>query len=1041
MIAENEIFQVETCKKCPLNGKVRVPWEVNGKLPGDFNSLSEVPECHVVFVGEAPGHEEEKRGIPFIHKAGNLLRDTISKIRKENREFEVLNVMITNACKCKPEDASGNIRAPYVEEIACCRLNLKRDIELAKPLIIVALGRTAVTALEVPESGRKLEDLRGRIFETKYGKVLVTYHPSAILRQRLKNVKTFEADILNAFKYAYSQWLSRNNTDNTREESKKRKSVLSNGETRYIIDTRIIATSEDLIEEFKRLEEVLKPERKPLLRLTAFDYETVPLHWEHIPQFDKHLAAMSLSPHLGDVAYAGISYVETVKGNEMVVRSFSFPVRAKSYAKRLLEVVREKRTRLQNDLNSIAERIAELAEKYKRGEIHSTMLSLYFLYEEYGISEEEIEAKFTELVESGNNPVLIKAGVARHLKEYVRKYQVFETLVEKCLKELEEKFSVDEELAVNLLRKYLTTRHYLHVACNSQFEMAFTIKKLGIEFERGIRGTEILDYLLGHEEHSLEELEKRYLSELVMKGLIENYTGKSASKERAKKSVSDFVLYNAEDTAKTLVIYLQECKEIKKYEKVRLSNSYKKEVSVCQAIRSASEFISNVVMPAAIYFHLEGIKLDVEKCKVLAERAKNYIRRLTEKLNEIIPGVNSVRDDDFRFKFWKLYEGQPITTPKDGKPSLSESALKTAYQTTRNEDFKRAILYVHSIHKYEGLLSKYVEKYPFFVNPATGRIHPWYDTTRTASGRVACKKPNIQQVPREPFKSCPECFVVPIDGSEKCPVCGRELEVLIDFREVFVPEEGHFLAMADYSQIEMAILAELSGDEKLISAINDGLDMHSYNAANVYGIPYEEIVSKKETDENIKRLRQNAKKVTFAVIYGATDEGIAAREGISKEEAARIINTFFSMHPGTRKWIEERHREALNHHVVLVPTGRPRWFPETSDGAQINAIKRRAQNTPIQGFASDVNFVTCELLRRSGMKVIGAIHDSIIVEVPEEQKEEFEKKFSEMVEKTINLKDTLRDFFGLKNVSELVENLKVKLKAEARLGKSWKEVK
>jgi len=88
-----------------------------------------------------------------------------------------------------------------------------------------------------------------------------------------------------------------------------------------------------------------------------------------------------------------------------------------------------------------------------------------------------------------------------------------------------------------------------------------------------------------------------------------------------------------------------------------------------------------------------------------------------------------------------------------------------------------------------------------------------------------------------------------------------------------------------------------------------------------------------------------------------------------------------------------------------------------------------------------VNFVTCELLRRSGMKVIGAIHDSIIVEVPEEQKEEFEKKFSEMVEKTINLKDTLRDFFGLKNVSELVENLKVKLKAEARLGKSWKEVK
>ena len=1028
MITFESFISQECCRRCPLNGKKKVPWEFNNRLPEEFKSIEEltgeVGKCDVVFVGEAPGPVEEERGRPFVHKAGNLLRSTILKVCKENQGFDLLNIMITNACKCKPTDSAGKIRAPKVEEINACRPNLLADIELAKPKLIVALGKTAAIALEVPGANEKLEKIRGQFFDTRFGKVLVTYHPSAILRNNLRNIKTFEHDISLALSYAF------------REKNGKKEDI-DYEKTEYEIKPKVMYTEEELLREFEILEE---ESRKRKFLLTAIDFETVPFHWEHIPEFDAYIRQLPLSSHLGDIAFASISYCME-KSNKKTIISFSFPVRALSMTERIIEEVKGKIRKLESELIQIAEKIENTLKDEKT---KSKTLALYFLYNDFGFSKDFIE----EIIEKTGKNV---SGVVirRKLLEVIAAYKRFLTIAESFLKEIKTKFSIREELAVELLKRYLENRKFFHVAQNPQFELTFIKKLFGKEVK--LRGTDIFDHLLGYDKHGLEELEKRYIQPLVNSRRVSGYTEKAKSQKEGKSSVEKFAYYNAEDAAKTLLICLEEARILKKLKGTIVSNSYK-EVDLNTAIKAGNEFICSVVIPFAVSTHLEGIKLDFSKCVIFAEKIHTILEELTKKVKEILP-VESVRDDEFRKRLYELYEGEPIITSKSEKYSTSEEALKHIYKTTKNEKLKKLVLYVHSIKKYEGLLTRYIEKYPFYLNWRTGRIHPWYDVVRTASGRLACKDPNIQQVPREPFTSCPECFVVPIEGKgDRCPLCGRETEVIVDFREVFIPEEGNYFIMADYSQIEMAILAELSRDPDLVDAINKGLDMHSYNASNVYKIPYEEIVAKKDSDEYIKSLRQNAKRVTFAVIYGATEEGIAKREGISKEEAKQIITAFYEKHPKTLEWINKRHNEALIKGVVLVPTGRPRWFTTGNQERDKNSditpkdiielTKRRAQNTPIQGFASDINIVTCEILRRKyGVRVIGAIHDSIIAEVEKEKIEEFERVFRQAVEETMLLKDSLRNILKLRLTPEIVENLSVRLRIEMRYGNSWKEVK
>ncbi|MEM7818870.1 MAG: DNA polymerase [Candidatus Aenigmatarchaeota archaeon] len=1005
------LYNEKACSTCPLRGKIRVPWEYEGYLPSKETILKLKEQgCDIAFVGEAPGHYEEKEGRPFIHKAGNLLRNIINKIKNENQEFKNLKIFITNTCKCKPVDEKGNIRAPLVSEIEHCKHNLKKDLlELAKPKVIVALGRTACQGLGVPVS--KMEKMHGLIYETSYGKVLVTYHPSAVVRANYKNVKIFENDIRNAFALVLQE---KENKNTVQVNFKNKNEKLCKIET-------VVVTNQ------KSLEIELENMKKINPKAVAIDFETVPFNWEIFPEKLSNIGLYAVSP-LSDIAFASIAYCYRRKNNIPHIRSFSFPVRLKSYLKKLRDYTKKEIEILETVLLKEIDKIVKTTCNLSQG-----LLSLFELYENYNLSKDTIETIY-EILSSTNREEVKIFEVKRIITSVINKFKAFANVIEKSINEADSEFTdIAEEYAVERLKEILTDESLIKVIQNPRFELAFAIEKLGVEI-KNFTGTDILDYLLGNTSQSLEELEKRYLLPVIER--IDGFVGKKESKLYGSLSLKNFARYNAEDSAKTLLIFYLEKKKIYENKDIKLSNSYK-DVSLPKAISSAEEFLEKIVIPFTTYSHLNGIKVDINKCKSFAEKINDITTRLKEKVKDLI-GVSNVRDDNFREVLYELYEYEPILTPK-GEKSVAEVALKEIYKNTSNEKLKKTVLFVHSIYKYEGLLKRYIEKFPFYYNSFTGRIHPFYNVTKTVSGRLSCKDPNIQQVPREPFKSCPSCYVVPFDNEEKCPLCGKETAILIDFREVFIPEKENYLVMADYSQIEMAVLAELSNDQRLISAINSGLDMHSYNASCVYNVPYEKIVKEKDTNPDIARLRQNAKRVTFGVIYGASEEGLAKRERIPVEEAEKIVKTFFKTHPETKNWIDKRHSEALNCGVILVPTGRPRWFPPGSNEKNDRTILRQAQNTPIQGFASDINIVTCEILRRKyKIKVLGAVHDSIICET--NNPNEIEKIIHSAKEKTLTLKDTLLEL-GLRKTPEILENLKTNLRIEVKVGKSWKEVK
>ncbi len=1009
------------CVKCPLNGKVKVPWEIEGfTFYEHIKTVRPIPDgYYIVFVGEAPGETEEAQIKPFVGKAGKLLRSIINTIRNKNPEFSNLKIMITNACKCKPTDKRGSIRAPSVEEINICKKNLINDLNLIKPVLIVALGKSASVALEVPEASKKLEALRGCSYQTKYGKVFVTYHPSAVIRNRMKNFKIFEHDLINAFKIAYNSYLSLSKLDQANSNVSDLKFI-----------TKVITQTEELLEEWKKFKTLFQTNNAVI---TAFDYETVPFSWEFFPKFDIKLANLGIDPfsELSHIAYVSIAYK-----NNSEIYSFSFPVKAYTMMNKIKDYIANKIDKFKEEASYIVEKISKISSTYDKNTRESLKMKLFFLYQEYGFISQVIE-DIENVILTSKSELEVKVKVSRFLKDVTASYISFLAKVEQFINEYEKVYRIDENLAEKILRKYLTERAIYRIAQNPQFEISFSIMKFGIEPLIG-SGTDILDYLLGYNTHALEELEKRYLHDSII-----GFVGKRESFKRANQSLKDFSLYNALDSAKTLAIYFKESEIIKTFKDKKVYNSYT-DVNLTHAIKCANEFISKIIIPFSVHAYLNGLKIDLEKNIELTKKVYFYINQLLEKI-EKKTGTKNIRTDEFREILFELTKGQILLTGKSNKPSISEEALKFVYENAEDKSLKELVIYVHSVYKYEGLLSRYLEKYPFYINLATGRIHPKYNPTKTATGRLSCSDPNIQQIPREPFKSCTNCYVVPFDQEKDiCPICEGKLNVLVDFREVFVSDPRNCLIMADYSQIEMAILAELSKDENLITAINNKLDMHSYNASNVYKVPYEEIVEKKKTDQNIARLRQNAKKVTFAVIYGASEEGISSKEKIGIEEAREIIEVFYSKHPNTKTWINRMHNEALEKGVVLVPTGRPRWFPESLDLMDENTknlIKRRAQNTPIQGFASDINLITCEILRKKyGLKVIGAIHDSILIEESEDKVSEIETKIQNALIDTIKLRESLI-FLGLKFVPKILNNLSVLLNIETKIGKTWKEIK
>jgi DNA polymerase-1 len=385
-----------------------------------------------------------------------------------------------------------------------------------------------------------------------------------------------------------------------------------------------------------------------------------------------------------------------------------------------------------------------------------------------------------------------------------------------------------------------------------------------------------------------------------------------------------------------------------------------------------------------------GVKIDKELLQAMSRDMDAQLAALTKEIYVLAKGefnINSpIQLREILFDRLGLKSGK-----KTAKTRAASTAEEVLEELALVHELPRKMLEYRSVQK---LKSTYVDALPALVNPKTGRIHASFNQTVAATGRISSSDPNLQNIP--------------IRTAE-----GRRI------REAFVAEAGHLLLSADYSQIELRVLAHLSGDETLIDTFRRGEDVHDRTAREVFG-PLSAI----PPDEQ----RRISKMVNYALLYGKTAFTLATDIGVSRKEAQSFIEAYFARYPKVRAFIDETVEKARQTGSVRTLLGRLRRLPDLRAKNPMVRFEaeRQARNTPVQGSAADlIKKAMIELdrelrARKLASRQILQIHDELLLEVPEGEAEQARTLVKEIMEGAL----------------ELV----VPLVVDARLGKNWAEV-
>lgn len=518
---------------------------------------------------------------------------------------------------------------------------------------------------------------------------------------------------------------------------------------------------------------------------------------------------------------------------------------------------------------------------------------------------------------------------------------------------------------VNIFKPSFENPHSLKIGQNIKYDLN-VLAHYGVTLRGKMFDTMIAHYVLQPElRHGMDYLAEVYLHYETIK--IEELIGPKGKKQGNMRDLppADVYKYACEDADVTL----------------KLKHVLEKEL-VENGVEKLFEEIEMPLMPVLAYMERNGVRIDPEALKETS-------RHFTARMNQIEQEVYQLAGMEFN-----------IASPKQvgevlfDRLKIVEKAKKTKtgqYVTSEEvlESLKGKHEIVGKILEHRGLkklLGTYIDALPQLINPATGRIHTSFNQTVTATGRLSSSNPNLQNIP-----------IRNEDGKE--------------IRKAFIPDEGCEFFSADYSQIELRIMAHLSEDPHMIEAFQKGQDIHAATAAKIYKVKLEDVT---------REQRSKAKTANFGIIYGISVFGLAERLNVDRKEAKELIDGYFENYPKVKAYMDESIRQAREKGYIETIFKRKRYLPDiNSKNAVVRGYaERNAINAPIQGSAADIIKVAMiRIYRRfqeEGIrsKMILQVHDELNFSVLPEEKEKVQQIVISEMEAAYKMKAPLRADYG-----------------------------
>ena len=500
------------------------------------------------------------------------------------------------------------------------------------------------------------------------------------------------------------------------------------------------------------------------------------------------------------------------------------------------------------------------------------------------------------------------------------------------------------ERIVNIFKPLYESTKILKIGQNIKYDME-VLMNYGVRLAAPMFDTMLAHYVLQPEQkHNMDILAETLLNYQTIN--IDELIGPKGKSQKNMRDISpaDICDYAAEDADITLRLY--------NVLKPRL-----KEADVEDLFYN----IEMPLVPVLAEMELNGVLLDTN---ALAETSKVF----TDRMTQIEKNIYELAGHQFNIASPKQVgevlfgEMKIVDKPKKTKTGQYVTSEEVLQQLRSKAPIVDHILEHRGLKK---LLGTYVDALPKLINPHTGHIHTSFNQAVTATGRLSSSDPNLQNIP--------------VRGED-----GKEI------RKCFIPEPGCLFFSADYSQIELRVMAHLSGDKNMIEAFREGYDIHAATAARIY---------KEDINDVTRDQRTKAKRANFGIIYGITVFGLAERLEISRDEAKQLIDGYFETFPQVHDYMEKAKQLAREHGYAETFFHRRRYLPDiTSHNATVrNFAERNAINAPIQGSAADIIKIAMiriyERFRREGIKskMILQVHDELNFSVLPEEKEQVEK--------------------------------------------------